>query len=316
MEAKAYRNPAYDKGAIPEVPLKKYRELAKQVELQCLHASRLMGHKTSPDTEIDKLTEDWTTADREQFRYWFRNTRGTGSLATAESKMVTKTAQYLPYGNKEVVDKFKEKRRSMIRRLRRLQNELLDTYEQTAKIVDWSDERYPTPDKKIEAIQNAINQICNLLGTLRTKEVTAAAITRTLGFLNTVDKDVAKCVAQAVKQEGGTVKVAAHGPAYEIAKKLKQELDSLNYGAHLRRFFHIYEGLHRVGLSGIAGDVEEIIQRDLSNLSSITKKLGEVYSELMKIPANENKEESPVKPIGEEGFKTPEQTERVNIPAQ
>ncbi len=307
MEAKAYRNPVHFNETISEIPLKKYRDLAKQIELQCLHANRLFGRATSPDSQIDKLTQDWATNERERFRYWFRNTREANSLTTAESKMVTKTAQYLPHSHQDILDKFKDQRRSTIRRLRRLQNELLDMFEQTGKTVEWSDERYPTPDKKIEAIQNAINQICNLLGTLRTKEVTAAAITRTLGFLKGVDENVAKRVAGVIDEQGGIIKVAARGPIYEIAKKLKQELDGLNYGAHLRRFFHIYESLYKIGLTGIASDIEEIIQKELSSLTGIAKKLSEVYSELLKIPAEDlKKEEQEVKPLNQEQFKTPE----------
>lgn len=304
MEAKAYRNPAHPTDVIPEAPLQKYRELARQVELQYLHGKKLFGRATSPDLEIDKLTQDWTTADREHFRYWFRNTRGAGGLATAESKMETRTAQYMPHQNQQTLEEFKTKRRSIIRRLRRLQNELMDIFQATQKAVDWTDENYSTPDKKVSAIQNAINQICNLLGTLRTKEVTAAALTRTIAHLKKIDEDTAKQVTSVLNEQGGVVKVAAQGPAYEIAKMLKEELDTLNYGNHLRRFFRIYESLHKVGLSGIAQDVEEIIQKDLSSLTGITKKLGEVYSDLLKIPANEDKDE--VKPVGAEEFKTPE----------
>ena len=319
MEHKAYRNPVNFNEAISEVPLKKYRDLAKQVELQCLHANRLFGGASSPDSQIDKLTKDWDTSERERFRYWFRNTREKSSYTTAESKMLTRTSQYLPFSHHEQLDKFKDQRRSMIRRLRRLQNELLDMYEQTSKAVDWSDDRYPTPDKKIEAIQNAINQICNLLGTLRTKEVAAAAMVRTLGFLKGVDEKVAKRVAGIIEEQGGIVKVAAYGPAYEIAKKLKEELDSLNYGLHLRRFFHLYESLYKAGLAGIAMDLEEIIQKDLSDLTGISKKLGDVYSELLKIPAQEiEKKEGAstpeVPPPNREQFKTPQTQPELNTP--
>lgn len=309
MQTKAYRNPVQLTDSIPEAPLQEYRALAKQIELQCLHAEKLNGRATSADQQIDQLTADWSNSERERFRYWFRNTRSAGGLATAESKMTTKTAQYLPFAHQEALDKFKEKRRSMVRRLRRLQNELFDAYEQSSKVVNWSDENYPTPEKKIEAIQNAINQICNLLNTLKTKEVTAAALTRTVGHLRKIDSFAAVRVTKVLNDNGGIVRVAANGSVQEIANKLKQELDNLNYGLHLRRFFHLYEALHNLGLSGIAGDLEDVIQKELGNLTSISKKLGEIYSDLLKIPAKEKApSETPeeVKPPGAERFKTPE----------
>lgn len=332
MAIKAYRNPVHNNEAISQVPLKKYRELARRIELEYLHSKRLTGEPSSPDQKIDELTKDWTTSERERFRYWFRNTRDAGSLTTAESEMAIRTAQYMPHSHQQVLEDFKNKRRSMIRRLRRLQNELYEVYDKTGRVIDWSDETYSSPEKKIEAIQNAINQICNLLATLRTKEVAAAALTRTVTHLKRIDAGVAKNVTAVLENEGGIVRVAAQNASYQLARQLKEELDSLNYGSHLRRFFHIYEGLHKVGLSGIANSIEEIIQKELGSLTGITKKLGEVYSELLKIPAekeavteddteieieegDEGEEVQSPNPLDTESFKTPTKPEAPNIPA-
>lgn len=318
MEAKAYRNFPRDPHAISEVPLKEYRELAKRVELQCLHAKKLFGESSSPDQEIDKLTEDWSINERERFRYWFRNSRDSGTITTAENKMQVREAQYAPWQTDENMQEFKKKRKSIVNRLRRLQNEIGALYSENNGVV-WTDENYSSADKKFSAISTALNQICVLLQTLKTREVAAAAITRTVGALKVIDKKIADKFVGALNEFGGMERVAAQGPVYQVARALKEELNDLHYGKHLRRFFHIYEALHRLGLSGVASDLEDIIQKDLSNLSGITKKLGEVYGELLKIPGEELTEQSEkgseVKPIGEEDFATPE-IKRTNIPAQ
>lgn len=319
MRIKAYTNFSNPFEIISEIPIERYRELAKRIELQCLHSQGLQGRKTSPDLEIDKLTKDWTTNERERFRYWFRNTRDKSGLAVAENKKMTVVAQYLPFANQQKMDEFKTKRRSLIRRLRRLQNELGDMFTDTSRIVDWADERYPSPEKKLEAIQTAINQICTLLNTLRTKEVTAAALVRTLGFMNKVDKKIARRVASILG--GKNIKrIAEHGPVYEVARKIKEELDALNYGTHLRRCYHIYEKLLQLGLSGVASSMEIIIQKDLSDVVGVHKKLTEVYTELLKIPGREAEslkedEKVSIKPIGEQQFKT-SPIQQTNIPAQ
>lgn len=317
MEAKAYRNRVNIPETISEVPLQEFKELAKQIELRCLHAKRLLGQYSSPNVEIDRLTSDWPVDKRERFRYWFRNTREVGNLLTAENKMETRQAQYLPYAQQEKIDSFKEKRRSMVRRLRRLQNEIGDLFDQSNRSVDWSDERYPSPEKKLEAIQTALNQICVLLSTLRTKEVTAAAITRTQRFLQAADNNIATRFASIVNEYGGMTRVAANAPVLQVAKRLKEELDSLNYGKHLRRLYSVYEALYHLKLPGIASMLEEVIQKELSNLSGIYKKVSEVYSELLKIPSSQlpdEKEEVEVKPIGEEQFKQPEDLQKPEIP--
>lgn len=311
MEINAYRNTTPGE-TIPEVSLKKYKDLAKRVELQCLHSKKLYGTPSSADIEIDRLTQDWLGTERERFRYWFRNTRNVRGLAKAGLQMITKQAQYLPHNHQEQIDTFKEKRRSMVRRLRKLQNELSDLFEQNRRSVEWTDEKYSSPEKKLEAVQTAINQICVLLSTLRTREVAAAAITRTVGCLRKIDASIAEKFSSALNEHGGMQRVAANGQIYEVAKLLKQELDALHYGTHLRRLFHVYEGLERLGYSGITEDIEKILQKDLSDLSGLYEKLSEVYTELLRLPSGEAKEkekeaeqkEKAIRPPAAEDFKT------------
>jgi uncharacterized protein YukE len=316
MQANAYRNTTPGQ-TIPEVSLKQYKDLKKLIELRCLHAKSLQGSTTSPNAEIDKLTADWSGSERERFRYWFRNTTNVGGLVKAENQMTIKQAQlYLPHNVQEQIDVFKDKRRSMVRRLRKLQNELSDLFESSRKAVEWSDDRYSSAEKKLEAIQTAINQICVLLGTLRTREVAAAAITRTTNFLKKVDASVAEKFVAAIEEHGGMVKVAASASVYQVAKLLKQELDSLHYGTHLRRLFHVYEALERLGYSGISKDIEKVIQKDLSDLSGLYDTLSDVYTELLRVPSGETQEsnqekkvenisEEPVKPPMADEFKLP-----------
>lgn len=318
MDKQAYRNEVFHTQIIPEAPVSEWTQLAKTLELKQLHSKKLTGKESSINAEIDKATSNWNVSDREQFRYWYRNTRA----GKQTERTMIRLADYIPLETQQKLDEFSKSRESMIRRLRRLQNELGKFFEKSKRYLDWSDEQFPSAEKKFEAIQVALNQICILLGTLRTKEVTAAAIKRTATFLKTADPQVSEMFLEAIGGHRGMQRIAAESPLLEIAKKLKYELDTLHYGTHLRRCFNIYEQLLNEGYEGIAQSLEDIIQKDLSDLAKIYKRLSDTYSDLLKIPASdlskidrnkeeitERLEEEKTPSVPQREFKTPEMPE-------
>lgn len=282
MHNQAYRNTISEIDTIPEVPLKQWKTLAKQIQLKCLHSKRLTNHQSNFDSEIDNLTQNWDASTRERFRYWFRNTYA------SEINKMQRLAQYAPHGIKTQVEDFEVKRKSLIRRLRRFQNEMAELFNSSQKAVEWTNNsKLKSGEEKLEYILSKINEICTLLSTLRTKEVTAAVLCRTAAHFDSLSPEVGKRFDNAVGGYSGIIRTAKTLETKDVARILRQELEAFHYGTHLRRLFQAYDTLSQLGLTNIAESIEEIIQKELGSLTGISKKLTEVYGDLLKIPLDQ-----------------------------
>jgi hypothetical protein len=290
----------------PEIPLKDWRALAKQVELKHLHSKKLTGQQLGVHQIIDGLTPDWSSKDRQRFKHWFQHTYNIRASAVGESSM-RRFALYPPYGASEAQQAFDKQRASIVKRIRKMENEISQLFRSTSKTIEWSDPRYPTSQAKLEAIQGALHQVSVLLDALHTKEITAAVLMRTARVLHGIDSDVGKKFAEVVGHSEGIVAIASNNEVAQIAADLKKELDIFNYGLHLRKMYNIYERLGKLGMTSLQEEVEELIQKDLTDISSIFKALSGIHSALLKIPNEETVEvveepstPAPVKPQAQE----------------
>jgi len=310
MIKQSYQNYDIPVEFFPEVPIKEWKALAKQVELKLLHSKKLAGKQLSANQIIDALPMEWSSKDREQFKHWFQHTYNIRAFAAGESSM-RRFAFYPPHGTNEAQQSFDKQRQSIVKRIRKLENEISQLYRSTTKSVEWSDPRYPTSQAKLEAIQGALHQVSVLLDALHTKEVTAAVLMRTARVLHGIDPAVGKRFAEVMGEKKGIVAIATSNEAASIAADLKKELDIFNYGLHLRKLYSVYERLGKLGMTSLQEEVEELIQKNLTDVSSIYKKLSEIHSTLLKIPDPENVEvveeesaSSAANPVG----KLPEKT--------
>lgn len=309
----------------PEVPLAKWNQLAKLIELKVLHSQRLEGKKTSVQAEIDKETKDWTYSDRQRFKVWFDHTRP--RVANTRVSM-EKQALYHPHGSNESDATFLSVRKSLTRRLRKLQNEIAELYQNSSRNVQWSDTPgagpYKSGAEKLNAILNALNQVCTLLTTLRTKEVTAACLIRTGKILTSLDKNIGDRYKEVVGSKAAIVRIARNAEVSAVIADLKKEMEALHYATHLRRIYNIYDRLNKLGLSSQSADVEKIIQKDLTDVSSLSKKLSEVYVSLIEMPSQTEEDKPAVTPAPvastpapmQSDFKQVEAPKPQNVPAK
>jgi hypothetical protein len=310
MIKQSYQN--YDNAPefFPEVPIKDWKSLAKQVEIKYLHSKKLTGSQLSINEIIDGSTPDWSSKDRERFKHWFQHTYNIRASAVGETSM-RRFAFYPPHGATEVQQTFDKQRLSIVKRIRKLENEISQLYRSTAKTIEWSDPRYPTSQAKLEAIQGALHQVSVLLDALHTKEVTAAVLMRTARVLHGIDSDVGKKFAEVVGHAEGIVAIASSNEVAQIAADLKKELDIFNYGLHLRKMYNIYERLGKLGMTSLQEEVEELIQKDLTDISSIFKALSGIHSALLKIPNEET-----VEVVEEPSVPAPTKPQAQDLPKQ
>ncbi len=300
MKQYSYNNFSAPRESITAVPLKAWNELAKRVELQFLHAKKLHNHASSIDSEIDKLTTDWVATERERFRHWFKQTK---TLKAQSESTMERTAEYgslySPHGSAETQEKFDNARKSLVRRLRKLQNEISELYQHSAKNIQWGDapgthSQFSTGDEKIGGILNALNTVCTLLSTLRTKELTAAVLMRTAGFISGISPQIGDRYKEVVGSRSELIRIARSAEVSTVANEIKKEMDAFNYGTHLRRMYSIYDKLSRLGLNSSMNDMEAIIQKSLGDITGLYKKLSEVYVTLMELPEQVNEPDASI----------------------
>jgi len=323
MKAVAYPLGSMEAYPIPEAPIKEWKALAKRIELELLHAKKRTGLESTVDKEIDNVTRDWALTQRERFRHWYKNTYTSRHAELASGNTMIKQALYSPHGSEEVKQKFEDKRMSVIKRIRRLQNEIGQIYRNNSKAVEWSDARYPSGQAKVEAILHALNTVCVLLDTLQTKEITAAVLVRTARHITHLDPAYGQKFREIVGEQSDIIRFARSNEISAIAAELKKELDCFYYGIHLRRLYSIYDQLGKLGLTSLQGDLEQLIQKSLPDVTAIHKQLSEVYTAILEIPAEHPAEKieqqsqaqsAPVDTVEESEFQSAP-VERQNVPA-
>ena len=274
-ERKAYPQ-WYDTTPKPAYNLGKWRDMAHKIQI----AVRQFEH---PERDIvNYFTDDWDYQEREHFRRWlkFNEAEQPQQYKRGQSMTTSKVAYDFQATQKdEQLSQLKKKLRSRVDSAEKLLNKMLD-----GGLLAGSEE-------KAVYIGRILQKLKEEIGLLRRPELMQARSQRAIRLIRKAGLDEVAHQLTADIEPKTLIKVAEDDLS-SVLSDIKVEIDAFNYGVHLNRLMEIKAKLEKMGRHSEAGEILDIIKKDLNDIDGIHKGLVEVYTSLGQIPRQEQRRET------------------------
>lgn len=272
MDKEAYPN-NFIRSPLPTYDNNKWKQLAMKIAT----TARRFGGEYSNDEIIDRLTQKWDYAEKQDFKRWFKYQQ----KSAAKDNSMVKVAYDFASGQKEErLLELKKKLRSRINSAEKLLTKIMD------------EDLLEDPQKGIY-ISRILQKLKEEVSVLRQPQLITARHNRVRKILAksgfSEGADILEESVQLIRAsaEQPLIKVAQDGGISAIMGSLKGEIDTFNYGRHLSTLYQVAESLKQAGRHSEADKIVEVIKKDLSDLDKIHKKLVEVYTSLGSIPTEQ-----------------------------
>lgn len=274
-ERKAYPQ-WYNMAPEPAYNLTKWRDMAHKIQI----AARQYDEYSNRDL-VQFFTDDWDYQEREHFRRWlkyneqeqpYQHKRGQ-SMATSKVAYDFQATQ-----KEEQLSQLKKKLRGRINSAEKLLNKMLD------------EGLLAGTEEKAIYIGRILQKLKEEIGLLRRPELMQARSERAMRLIRKAGLDEVAYQLTADITPDKLIKVAEDDLS-SVLSNIKVEIDAFNYGVHLNRLMEIKAQLEKMGRHSEAGDILDIIKKDLNDIDGIHKSLVEVYTSLGQIPRQEQRRE-------------------------
>jgi hypothetical protein len=260
--------------------VKKWKETVAKIE----SFDRAYGEQYTPAQILFHFTKDWTMFERFDFKKWYK-----WNYKTAKSEVPMKKNAFDSI-SQDRVNQFAQKRKRLLSRINLVRKALHEFI--NSGLIAQQD-------------SNAIFRIISMLEfeamKIQAPKIVAARVNRASKVLNKCGFEeggnLLKKASQEFINDKPIVKVAEvdKDKAIDLLRKIKAEMDLLNYRKHLDELYTIMRGLEDLGRTGDAESIEKIIRDDLDGLEKLNKKLTEVYTNLSRVPLEMSAEKDPFK---------------------
>lgn len=273
IKRKAYPQTFNYRPTPPPIDRKKWKELATQITA----FKRAYPTYTFPQV-LYHFTKDWNMFDRYKFKKWYNWTQRTATMTNKQNKF----AQSQDFVLQDRTQKFDKKKKLLMSRIGLVRKALMDLVNNGLVDNSSSNKIYKILAMlEFEAMGLHIPQIVAARVRRSGKQLKKLGFTEGSSILFTTAKELInrpEAMVKTAKEEVNS------GQVSELLRKIKSEMDKLNYSRHLDALYGIKRDLDKLGRGSDSESILRIIRDDLDALDKLNKKLTDVYTSLSRVP--------------------------------